>query len=374
MAKTVLVIGGGVIGCALAHYLAKGGAQVTLIERGRLAQEASWATAGIITAPLSPEIPIERARLELRSAELFPELIEELRTATGIGVEYNPTGELLVALTEAEAETLHEAIPWQRNLGLPVEWLDGDVVRRREPALSQAVRGGIWIPTVASLRGHRLTLALARAARSRGAAIVEETPVEGLLTEGGRVVGVRTRSGEFRADATVIAAGAWSAALGNTIGVNLPTQPVRGQMLALADPEPPLRHIIAGAGGYLLPRADGTIAVAATVDPPGFDLRVTTEGLAWLANLVRTLAPALSGARVVETWAGLRPASADGMPLIGRAPGREGLWIATGHHRNGILWAPLTGQLLAEAMLTDRLDPALAPYDPGRFGRLTIDD
>ncbi len=367
MAKTVLVIGGGVIGCALAHYLAKGGAQVTLIERQRLAQESSWATAGIISAPLSPDIPIERARLELRSAALFPELIEELRAATGIGVEYNPTGELLVALTEADAEKLHESIPWQRNLGMPVEWLDGAAVRQREPALSTQVQGALWCPFVASLRGHRLTLALARAARSRGATIIEETPVEGLLTEGGRVVGVRTRSGEFRADATVIAAGAWSAQLGNSVGVNLPTTPVRGQMLALEDPETPLRHIIAGAGGYLLPRADGTIAVAATVDPPGFDLRVTTEGLAWLAGLVRTLAPSLAGARVVETWAGLRPSSTDGKPLIGRAPGQDGLWIATGHHRNGILWAPLTGQLLADAILTDELDPALAPYDPARF-------
>ena len=369
MAKTVLIVGGGVIGCALAHYLTKGGARVTLIERQRLAQEASWATAGIISAPLAPTIPIARARLELRSAELFRGLVEELREDTGIGVEYNPTGEFLVALTDAEAEALHEAIPWQRNLGLPVEWIDGDEVRRREPAIGPDVRGGTWIPTVASLRGHRLTLALARAARLRGATIVEETPVDGLLTEGQRVIGVRTRAGEFRADATVIAAGAWSALLGDAIGLTVPTEPIRGQMLALADAEPPLRHIIAGGGGYLLPRADGTIAVAATVDAPGFDTRVTPEGLAWLANLVRTLAPAFGGARVVETWAGLRPASPDNAPMIGRAPGYQNLWIATGHHRNGILWAPITGELLSAAILTDQIDPELEPYDPARFGK-----
>lgn len=367
MAKTVLIVGGGVIGCALAHYLTKGGAQVTLIERQRLAQEASWATAGIITAPLATIIPIARARLEMRSAELFRGLIEELQADTGIGVEYNPTGEFLVALSDAEAEAQHEAIPWQRNLGLTVEWLDGDEVRRREPALGPNVRGGTWLSTVASLRGHRLTLALARAARLRGATIVEETPVDGLLAEGQRVVGVRTRAGEFRADATVIAAGAWSALLGDTLGIAVPTEPIRGQMLALADPDPPLRAIIAGGGGYLLPRADGTIAVAATVDAPGFDTRVTPEGLAWLANLIRTVAPALSGARVVETWAGLRPASPDGAPIIGRAPGYEGLWLATGHHRNGILWAPITGDLLSEAILTGEIDPELAPYDPARF-------
>jgi glycine oxidase len=367
MATSVLIVGGGVIGCALAHYLTKSGAHVTLLERRRIGQEASWATAGIITAPLAPTIPIARARLELASAERYHTLVEELREATGISVEYNPTGELLVALTDAEAEALHEAIPWQRNLGLPVEWIDGDAARHREPALSPEVRGAIWCPIVASLRGHRLTLALARAAQVGGATIIEETPAEGLLTENGRVVGVRTRAGDFRADATVIAAGAWSGALGEAIGLNVPTRPVKGQMLALADATPPLRHIIAGGGGYLLPRADGTIAVAATVDTPGFDIRVTPEGLAWLSNLVRTVAPALSGARVVDTWAGLRPDSPDGAPVIGRAPGHDNLWIATGHFRNGILWAPITAELLTESILTNTTAPDLIPYDPARF-------
>lgn len=370
MATSVIIVGGGVIGCALAHFLTKSGATVTLLERRRIGQEASWATAGIITAPLAPNVSIARARLEVASAERYRPLVEELRDLTGISVEYNPTGELLVALTDDEAEALHEAIPWQRNLGLLVEWLDGDEARRREPALAPAVRGAIWCPVVASLRGHRLTLALARAAQVGGATIIEETPVEGLITEDHRVVGVRTRSGEFRADATVIAAGAWSGALGEAIGLNVPTRPVKGQMLALADATPPLRHIVAGGGGYLLPRADGTIAVAATVDAPGFDIRVTTEGLAWLSNLVRTVAPALSSARVVDTWAGLRPDSPDGAPLLGRAPGHDNVWIATGHYRNGILWAPITGELLADAILTGTIDPELAPYDPARFGEV----
>lgn len=368
MAKAVAIVGGGVIGCALAHYLAKGGAAVTLLERRGIGEEASWATAGIVTAPLLPTTPIARARLEVRSAERYPALIEELRAATGMGVEYNPTGELLVALGEEEAETLHEAVPWGRNLGLPVEWLDGDQARRREPALGPRVVGALWCPVVASLRGHRLTQALARAAAARGATIRDHTPVDGLIVAGGRVAGVRAGGEEVRADAVVLAAGAWSAALGRAVGVTLPVEPVPGQMLALADAAPPLRQIVAGAGGYLLPRADGTIAVAATVDAPSFDRRVTPQGLAWLANLARTLAPDLAGARVVEHWAGLRPASPDNAPMIGRAPGLADLWVATGHHRNGILWAPLTGELLADAILTDRLDPALAPYDPGRFG------
>lgn len=369
MATSVLIVGGGVIGCALAHYLTKGGATVTLLERRRLAQEASWATAGIISPPRPTNDPaaLARARLELRSTALFPSLIEELREATGIGVEYNPSGQLMVALGADEAEGLREMIPWQRNLGMVVEWLDGDEVRRREPALGPQIAGAIWLPTVASLRGHRLTLALARAAQTGGATIVEETPVDGLLLEHGRVAGVQTRRGEFRAEVTIIAAGAWSAALGEAIDLAIPTEPVKGQMLALADAEPPLRRIIAGGGGYLLPRADGTIAVAATVDPPGFDTRVTPDGLTWLANLVRTLAPALSGARVAETWAGLRPASPDNAPIMGRAPGHDNLWIATGHHRQGILWAPITGQLLADAILGGDLDPELAPYDPARF-------
>jgi glycine oxidase len=363
----VLVIGGGVIGCAIAYALSKAGVQVTLAERRRIGEEASWATAGLISLPRSPDLPLERARLQTRSHQLYPALVEELHEATGLSVEYSRAGELAVACDEQEAAALRAAIPWQHDLGFTVEWLDGDEARRREPALDLAVQGAAWCAAVASLRGHRLTRALARAAQLRGATILEATPVFDLLSAGERVTGARTAQGELQAGTTVLAAGAWSGELAAALGLAVPTRPVRGQMLALDGAEPPLRHVVAGAGGYLIPRADGTIAVAATVEEAGFDARVTPAGLAWLTNLVRTLAPALAGARVIASWAGLRPGSSDDAPIMGRAPGRDGLWIAAGHYRNGILWAPIAAELLAGSILADQPDPALAPYDPARF-------
>lgn len=367
----VLVIGGGVIGCSIAHFLAKGGARVTVVERRRLAQEASWATAGLLSPP-RPQAPPERIALERRSFDGYPALIEELREFTGLSVEYNRAGELTVALDDDDVPPLRRVLAWQREQGLDAEWLDRDEVRRREPALSETVRGAIWNPAVGSLRGHRLTAALARSAQLRGATMLEETPVLGLLTDGGRVTGARVAGGELRAETTVLATGAWTAQLGEGLALPLPIRPVRGQMFALAGAEPPLRHIIEGAGGYIIPRADGAVAVGATIDRAGFDARVTPDGLAWLSELVRTLTPPLASARVVEIWSGLRPGSDDGTPILGRAPGYEGLWIAAGHYRGGILWAPVTGELLAASILGGRPDPALAPYDPARFTRAAV--
>ena len=362
----VLIVGGGVIGCAIAHYLTKGGARVTIVERRRIAQEASWASAG---ANLAAEADVARDRARAAgSAELRAfRIADELQETTGLGVEHCRSGRLSVARDEDEIADLEESISWQRNLGFVVEWLDGDAVRREEPALGPAILGGVWCAAVSSVRAHRLTAALAQSARLRGATILENRPVEGFLTEGGRVTGVRTAQGDLHADVVVVATGAWTAGLGALLDLPLPTRPVRGQMLALADADPPLRHAIAGAGGYLIPRADGLVAVAATVEEAGFDARVTPDGLAWLAGLINNLAPDYASARVVETWAGLRPGTADGLPIMGRAPGFDNLWVAAGHQREGVIWAPLTGELLASAILSGEVDAALAPYDPARF-------
>ena len=369
----VAIVGGGIIGCAIAYQLAKAGAAVTIIERGALAREASWASAGLIPPP-KPGLPggMARARLEARSFALYPALLAELAEATDVDMAHVTSGRLSVALSEAEETSLRETLVWQRDLGFDVAWLAGDATRRMAPALAPTIRGAVWCAAASGVRAAALTLALARAAEARGATIREGTPVEGFLREGSGVVGVRTPGGAIRAGATVIAAGAWTAAVGELLDLELPTRPVRGQMLALADAAPSLRHAIAGAGGFLIPRADGTIAVAATVDEAGFDTCITPDGLTWLATLIRTLAPGYAGARVVETWAGLRPATADDLPLMGRAPGLDGLWVAAGHMRDGILWALVVGEVMAAAILGGEPDPALALFDPGRFGSWVV--
>lgn len=369
VAPDVLVVGGGVIGCSIAYWLSKGGARVTLVERGPVGGEASWATAGIVSPPHAPTTAPARVALERRSFEAYPALVAELLEATGQGVEWTRSGQLTVALDGEQASVLRETARWQREQGFEVEWLDSGAARVLEPGLATGVLGAVFAPAAASLRGHRLTATLAEAARGLGATIVESAPVVALLRDGDRATGVRTPGGDFQAGQVVLATGAWTGALAGLLQLAIPVHPVPGQMLAVTGVSTPLRHIIAGAGGYLVPRADGMLAVGATVDEASFDARVTPRGLMWLAALLERLAPAYAAARVTATWAGLRPASGDGQPLLGRAPGYDNVWIAAGHFRSGILWAPVTAELMASSILAGVPAPELAPFDPARFAR-----
>lgn len=365
----VLVVGGGVIGCSIAFYLSKGGVRVTLVERGRVGGEASWATAGIVSPPHAPTTAPECVALERRSFDAYPALVAELQEATGQNVEWTRSGQLTVALDGEQASSLRETARWQREQGFEVEWLGGEAVRALEPGLASGVLGAVFAPAAGSLRGHRLTATLAEAARGYGATIVEAAPVVALLHDGDRVGGARTPAGDFYAGQVVLATGAWTGALAGLLQLEVPVHPVPGQMLAVAGVATPLRHIIAGAGGYLVPRADGMLAAGATVDEPSFDARVTPRGLTWLAALLTQLAPAYAGARVTATWAGLRPASGDGQPLLGRAPGYDNVWLAAGHFRSGILWAPVTGQLMASSIVAGAPAAEMASFDPARIGR-----
>ena len=358
----IVVIGGGIIGCAIAYELAKAGERVTLLERNALAQEASWASAGIISSP-GPGT----GAFGLRSFRRYPALIAEVEESAGMRVGWNQTGETALIGADNDPRPLQDVMEWQRRQGLHVEWLEGAALREHEPVLAPHIAAATYERDAGSLRVHMMAQALARAAANHGATIREYTPALGLETSGDRVTGVRTPEGVVGADVVVLAAGAWSKGIGELAGLNVPTIPVHGQMLALADPPVPLRTVVAGGGMYLLPRADGTIAVGATVDYQGFAKRVTPTGVNTLIALVEQFAPALNGARLVETWSGLRPGSADGAPIIGPAPHRDGLWIATGHFRGGALLAAATGELVAAGVRSGTVDPLLAPFTPARF-------
>lgn len=358
----VVIIGGGIIGCAIAYELAKAGERVTLLERNALAQEASWASAGIISSP-SPGT----GEFGLRSFRRYPALIAEVEESAGMRVGWNQTGETALIGADNDPRPLQDLMEWQQGQGLHVEWLEGAALREHEPVLSPAIQAAIYERDAGSLRVHMMAKALARAAANHGATIREYTPALGLETAGDRVTGVRTPEGIVGADMVVLAAGAWSNGIGELAGLNVPTIPVHGQMMAIADPPTPLRTVVAGGGMYLLPRADGTIAAGATVDYQGFTKRVTPTGINALITLVDQFAPSLNGARLVETWSGLRPGSADGTPIIGPAPHREGLWIATGHFRGGALLAAVTGELVSAGIRTGTVDSLLAPFTPARF-------
>ena len=364
----VLVVGGGVIGSGIAFELAKRGVPVTLIERGRIGGEASWASAGVISPPTRPWFRPERVQLGELSRERYPALVEDLETRTGIDIEYRRPGEWVIATDDVHAEAEQEIVRWQRSLGLVVEEVSPDEARRGEPALPDPLVAAWFHQGIGALSVYRLSQALAMAAGMMGATVLEDTPVGGLLRDRNRVTGVRLHDRELHAGVTVLATGAWTRLLGDGLGANLPTKPVKGQLIAYADAPVRPRYVISGHGGYVRPRADGTTLVAATEEDVGFDRRVTGDGVAWLLDLTRTICPVLLHGEIAQTWTGLRPGTETGDPLIGPVPGLEGLWVSAGHFRTGAKEAPATAELVAEAIATGETPSLLRPFAPARQG------
>jgi len=365
----VAIVGGGVIGCAIAWHLARAGARVTVVERGVVGAEASSAAAGML-APLAEGItPGPFLDLLLASLARYPTLADTLREETGIDIELCTEGLLRLALTEEQAATYQAALAWQQACGLPVRWLAADALRALAPAVTPVAVGAVLSTAEHHVNAAQLTTALAAAATRRGVTILEQTPARGLLRVGARVVGVQLADRALAAGHVVLAAGAWAGELGGWLGLPLPVRPVRGQMVALRPAAPLFAQTLYGPHGYLVPKRDGTVYVGATVEEAGFDCRVTAAGIAQLLELATRLAPALADATFVRAWAGLRPGSPDQRPILGPVPGLEGVSLAVGHFRNGILLAPITGELLAQHVLGQ---PTALPLDPFSLARFAV--
>jgi glycine oxidase len=361
----LVIAGGGVIGCAVAYYAQKAGAQVVLLERGEIGGEASGASAGMLIEPLEDTGREDFGALRRASLDLYPALLEEVQEASGVGVEYVRCGLLRTARSEASAATLRSLVERKRDCVSGLEWVAPDTLRQLEPALSPRILGAAYSPRDANLNPGLLTQALALAAERLGADVRRGEAVTGFLGRGARLRGVNTHNGGVAGDAIVLAAGAWTGALAMRLGVRLRTRPRRGQMLAYRSTA--VRHAVWGEDGYLVPKPRGFLWAGATVEDTGFRARTTARGLAGMRRMASGLVPALRRAEPVSAWAGLRPGSPDGLPVIGRLPGRENVYIAGGHFRNGILLAPVTGKLLSELVLEGRPDPLLAPFGPERF-------
>jgi len=363
----VVIVGGGVIGCATAYYLTKAGASVTLVERDEVAGAASGAAAGILVPPSEAVPSGPFGDLCRAGVGAYPSLVEALRDETGIDVQYLAPGILLTATTEQRAQVLRAVARWSASGGgLNLEWVEGSPLRLLEPALADSVLGAAY-----SLQGHHvnpgfLTQALARAAAGRGAVLKQGTAVAGFLRRGARVTAVRTSHGDtIAADHVVLAAGPWTRRLGRRLGVDVPTRPMRGQMLAYRSTA--VRHIIWGEDGYLVPKVGGFLFAGATVEDVGFRPGTTRRGLAEVRRIATTIAPALRYPEVASDWAGLRPGSPDGCPIIGRLPGKGNVFVATGHFRNGILLGPITGRLIAQLITEGKTETPLEPFSPSRF-------
>ena len=330
----VVVIGGGVIGCAVAERLSLERHQVTLLERDQLGGRASGAAAG----ELSPQSATLQAEAEARqSLEIFPELIARIEKLSAMNVEYRVQQGLQPAFTEEEAKAL------QAHGGR--RWLDADELRKAEPALSSDVVGAALLEH-AHLTPPRFVRALARAAAANGASIHEGMPATGFDMARGEIHRVLTPSGQHDADWVVIAAGPWSGEVAATAGVHVAVRPQRGQLAALDPGSLILTRSVFWSTGYLVPKGDGTIIAGGTEEDSGFDDRPTVGGIASLLDLAQRLVPGLAAATLQRVWAGLRPVMHDGRPLVATV-GTPNLIVATGHHRKGILLAPLAASTVS---------------------------
>lgn len=361
-----IVIGAGVMGSSIALRLAQAGQRVLVLERSIPGAEASAAAGGI----LGPQIEGHGAdpvfQLALASREEFPALAEELAELGGVDIGFRRCGLLQVALDTDDPTPLRDRLAWQQEAGLPIERLSGDEARALEPALSERVALALHFPREGQVDPRALAQGLVAAA-SRVGATFRRGQVGTILTANGRATGVEVEGEALHAGAVILAAGAWTTCVPGAPWPEDVIEPVRGQMVRLSSPDSTLHRIVFSPRGYLVPREGGGVVAGSTMERVGFDKRVTVAGLAGILSQAMDVVPSLGHAAVVDHWSGLRPAPKDGRPLIG-ATSTRGLYVASGHHRNGILLTPRTARLLARAVV-DGVDPEeLRPFSPTRFG------
>jgi glycine oxidase len=359
-----------VIGLGIAWRLAQAGCAVTVFDRGEAGHGASWAAAGMLAAAVETE-PGEEPLLPLtlESQRLWPGFAREVEAASGISVNYRDEGTLVVALNRDDAAQLRHSYEFQKGLGLDLHWLNAAEAREREPHLKPGIAAAVWSPRDHQVENRDLGRALAVAARKTGVELVEHCAVREIALAGGRAAGVVTERGREGADMVVLAAGAWSREIGGIPPAYLPpVRPIKGQVLALQmDPRAPLlRHVVWLPRAYLTPRNDGRLIIGATVEERGFDASLTAGGMLALLEGAWRAVPTIEELPIAETWVGFRPGSRDDAPMLGPS-GIDGLAIATGHHRNGILLTPVSAAVVSSFVLTGRLPGNARPFSPERF-------
>jgi glycine oxidase len=362
----VVVVGGGVIGCSVAYELAaRHSARVVVLERAVPGAEASSAAAGILGAQLEAHAGEEVASsslfsLLLASRARHAELDARLREDVGFGTGYRACGALRVTSDESAFDALVRAHAWQRTQGATLEVVDASAVHALEPALDRSMRGGVHFPHESQVDPPSMLRALQQACAARGVVFRSGILVRGVSTS---PLGVQTSEGMVRGEAVIIAAGSWSSLVdGLPAGVRN-VRPVRGQIVQV-DTRPPIaRRVVVGDGGYVVTRADGRTLLGSTMEEAGHVKEVTAGGVHDVLSAALRLFPALRTAPISATWSGFRPATPDDRPMLGETSIAR-LFVATGHHRNGILLAPETARLLADLVATGACDRDLTPFSP----------
>jgi glycine oxidase len=367
----VVIIGAGVVGLGIAWRLAARGASVEIFDRGAAGAGATHAAAGMLAACAEAE-PGEEALIALgrESQRRWPAFAAELQRSSGIDVELRTEGTLVVALAADDQARLHHHLVFQHQIGLPLHWITAAETRQREPHLAGKLAGAVWSPEDHQVDNRKLAFALRAAAEGGGVIVHEHTPIKEISISGSFADGVILADETMvPADVVVLAAGAWSRGIaGLPQELRPPVRPVKGQMLALHmdSASPLLNHVVWAPGVYLVPRRDGRLIVGGTVEEKAFDASLTAGGVLTLLEAAWRAVPSIEELPIEEMWVGHRPGSRDDAPILGRAP-VEGLLYATGHHRNGILLAPVTADAMARLVLEGTVESAIRPFGFERF-------
>ena len=369
MEDRVLIVGGGTIGLATGFELVRQGTPVTLFERNDAGRGTSWQAAGM----LAPDAEIGFEELSLyglnrESLRRWPDFARRVETASGMDVDYRDEGTLIVADDRDSAEALRRLFEFQEEQGLDVDWLTGEEAREIEPFLAPRLTAAIFCPSDHQVDNRRFLEATRTAFEAEGGTLHEQTPVEVVQPDPDAPAVVTADGERVEGGQVLVAAGVWSRDLdGLTPEAQPPVRPVKGQMLQLRRKTPfDLQHVVRGPDAYLAPKSDGRIVMGATSEEMGFDTTVTAGGLYDLLEGGWEVVPGIYDLPVDETWAGLRPASRDHAPLLGRT-GAPGVCMATGHYRHGILLTPVTAEEMARLLRTGETSTWLEPFSPRRF-------
>jgi glycine oxidase len=361
----VAIAGGGVIGGAIAMELARAGLRVGVFDRQEPGQEASWASAGILSP--APENPGMIAMVEMGKASFarYPEFVARVEEISGMSTGFRPKGTLEALFSHDTKAELSTIIAVHHGLELKAEPLRAEDARELEPALSEEVEAAVLRPEEASIDNRALTAAVLEAAQRSGAEIFSGCGARAVRHEGNRCKGLVLQNEKIEAQLTIIAAGCFSAAI-EGVAPYAPVRPAKGQMVALRGDDLKIERVLWSEKIYLVPRNDGRILAGATVEHAGFDKRVTAGGIEKILSAAIELAPGLKNARIEETWAGLRPDTPDHMPILGPTD-TDGLLMATGHFRSGILLTPITARLMREWITEQRVSVDWERFSPMRF-------
>ena len=367
--RDVIIVGGGIIGCLTAYLLAREGLKVTIVEADSVGSHASGFAFGGLGPLEGAGIPDPLLGFSVWCLERHASLAPELEEASGVDTQFHLRDRLILAFDDSEVRRAKEEIAWQKDVkGFHVEWLDQSDVLKVEPRTNPECLGASYAQGTGAIEAYRYNLAAAQAAEKFGAEFLLRR-VTGLLSQGGRCTGVTLETGQLEAGAVVLAAGPWTQQVSDWCGVKLPVSPLKGQVVRLQLTTDPMRASLNYDGSYAASKPDGLIWAGTTEEDAGFDENITTQARDKILGDLLKMAPSLADAELVQQTACLRPISADGLPIVGKVPGWENLYVGTGSGRKGILWSTGMCHGLADLMVKGSTDvPGVASLDPARFG------